>query len=259
MDRYWSVTTIIGVLDKPALIPWAVGLTAEYAIDNIDSLGQLAENDREGAVKLVKDARWRKTKAAQMRGTEFHEIAEAFALGQEYEAAPELEPYVRQFKQFLADHKPTYEMSEAAVYNPTWKYAGTLDAIAVLDGKRVAIDMKTTDKGPKARSRPPYPEIALQLCAYANAEYVGLDPVRMEGRGKGRYYLWDPDGNNQPLPEVDGAFALVISPEDYQLIPVDIGPDVFKSFLHIYEAARWQNDLSKRVLGPAVTKKRRAA
>ncbi|MGH9086643.1 MAG: thiazole synthase, partial [Acidimicrobiales bacterium] len=30
--RFWSVTTIIGALDKPALVPWAANMTAEEAV-----------------------------------------------------------------------------------------------------------------------------------------------------------------------------------------------------------------------------------
>lgn len=253
-EQLWSVTTILGEgVPKPALLGWAVKMTAEYAVDNLPVISAyLKSDDREGALKAVKDARWRTSSKALARGSDLHHAAEQLNLGVEPDIADGVRPYLTQYRRFLAEHAPRLLMAEAPVYNRTHIYAGTLDMIAEVDGKTCVLDIKTTDKGPDARSRPPYPEIALQLVAYARAEYVGLDPADMRYSGKRRYYVWNEHTHHEPMPPVDGALALVISPVDYLLVPVRIDDEVWAAWLYVMEVARWQLDISRRVLGPVV-------
>ncbi len=252
--QLWSVTTLLqeGV-PRPAILGWAVKMTAEYAVDNTDVIrAYLNANDRDGALKAVKDARWRTSGKALARGTDVHTAAEQLNLGAEPDIPDDVLPYVNQYRRFLEDHAPTFLLAEAPVYNRSYSYAGTLDAIVELDGKTCVLDIKTTDKGPEARTRPPYPEIALQLVAYSRAEYVGLDAANMQYSGKRRYYVFDEKTAHEPMPAVDGALALVISPVDYMVVPVRIDDEVWAAWLYVMEVARWQLDTSKRVLGPIV-------
>jgi hypothetical protein len=101
-------------------------------------------------------------------------------------------------------------------------------------------------------SRPPYPEIALQLVAYSRAEMLGVNAAQMYEKNRRRYYTWDPALHYEPMPELGGALALVVSPADYRLIPVRTDDEVWRSFAHVRETARWQLDISQRVLGPEV-------
>lgn len=253
----WSVTSIIGDgVPKPALVNWKGRQIGELAYENLDTLAAMKRSgDQDGAVKYLLDKSWAGVKEAQARGTELHEIAESYALGAPIDPPEHLAAYIEHYVRFLEEHRPVYEMSEAPVYNLTYHYAGTLDAIAVIDGKRVVLDMKTTPKAPGPRvSRPPYPEVALQLVAYSRAEKVGITGSERlpAGRGGKRYYLWSDGMVCEPMPEVDGAFSLVLSPHDYQLVPVRIDSEVWTSFLYVREVARWQNETSKNVLGNAV-------
>lgn len=253
-SRLWSVTSIIGEgMPSPALKWWAAKTTAEWAVDHRDEWAALAANDREAAVELVKGAHRRTSKRAMARGTDVHRIAEALAYGEEPEIPEEVLPYVTQYQRFREEFKPRFLMAEAPVYNRTWSYAGTLDAIAALGGLSSALlDIKTTDKPPDGTARPPYPEVAIQLCAYERAEFVGLGPANIRSGQGGRYYIWDETTEHAPMPETDGAFVLVISPFDFTLTPVATGETVWNSFLAVREVARWKVQYAKNVLGPPV-------
>ena len=259
--RLWSVTTLISAgTPKEALIGWAARVTAERAYDKAPILdGYRQEKDRDGAVKWLTDARWEKSGSAALRGTNVHSIVEAYALGQTPDVPAELEPWHDQIKRFLDDQQPEFEASEAPVYHLGLGFAGTLDMILKVDGVRCVVDAKTTDKLPDARSRPPYGEAALQLCAYSRCELLGLSPATMRTHNSRRYYVYDDALEYAPVPDIQGAFSLVISPVDYLFIPTRIDDEVWRSFLAVREVARWNLDVSKRVFGPAVTPRVKSA
>lgn len=250
----WSVTTLIklGLGTGDALVNWAVRTTAEYAIDKQDAWAPLATADRNAAVKVLCDARWQKSGLAAARGSDLHRAAEQLALGQTPDVEEHILPYVQQYQRFLETHEPEFLMAEAPVYSPSQHYAGTCDGVMVLGGRPVIFDIKTTDKPLDARSRPPYPEVALQLVAYARAELVGLLSEKREANYK-RYYVFDPAAHHEPMPVVDGAVCIVVSPYDCRIIPVRIDDEVYRCFRHVKECARWQVDVSRRVIGPEIT------
>lgn len=253
--RLWSVTTLLklGMGTSDPLVNWAVKTTAEYAIDQRANWEALAESDRDGALELLTKARYRKSGKASARGTDLHKAAEQLALGVTPDVAPEILPYVEQYRRFLIEHEPTFLMSEAPVYSPGRYYAGTCDGIIELDKQRLVFDIKTTEHAPDSgRSRPPYSEVALQLCAYRRAELVGVISEQRYASGK-RYYLYDESAQHEPMPETDGAVVIVVSPFDYTVTPVRTDDEVFRCFLAVREAARWNVDVSRRVFGPPIT------
>lgn len=252
--RLWSVTTLLklGMGTSDPLVNWAVKTTAEYAIDQRDAWTPLAEADRDGALELLTKARYRKSGKASARGTDLHHAAEQLALGVPPDVDTEILPYVEQYRRFLEEHQPEFVMAEAPVYSPSRFYAGTCDGVIVIDGQRVVFDIKTTEHAPDSgRSRPPYAEVALQLAAYRRAELVGVLSEMRYAYGK-RYYLFDPDGAHEPMPETDGAVCVVVSPFDYTLTPVRTDDEVFRCFIAARECARFQVDVSKRVFGPQI-------
>jgi len=264
-DRLWSVTTITKEgLPAPALQHWAANTTAEWAVDHLAALNALMQDgsaDREAAVELVKKARYRSSGKAALRGTRVHNLAEKRAYGEEpLQVDPSVVPYLDQYDRFLADHRPQFEMAEAPVYNLRYHYAGTLDAIVRFPASALVgpmlLDMKTTDKHPnvleEGGSRPPYPDIALQLVAYRMAELVGVGPAHMTTWGGRRYYQFPGEEGCVPMPETAGALALVVSPYDYTLTPVRTDDEVWETFLYVREVARWSLDISQRVLGPQI-------
>lgn len=245
-ERYWSVTTIIGGgIPKPALVGWAAKETALYAIENaelvkslvakdLDEDGKLPPFDQYGkpsssgaqdAYELLTKARFKKSSKAADLGTEIHEAIEAWVLDKPLpDWSPAAEPFMEQAVRWLQEREPKVEMSEASVYNRTYRYAGTLDMIATIDGKRTLIDFKTGSGV--------YPEAALQMNAYAKAEFIAM-----------------PDGSEKPMPEIEAAAVVHLNPDWYQEIPIRLGADVFNSFLYAREVFRWMEEISKTVVG----------
>jgi hypothetical protein len=250
-----SATTLIkdALGTSQGLVNWAVNTTAEAAFDRHKILTQFVEDeDREGAIKWLRDQRWAKTGTAAARGTDVHRVAEAMHLGQVIEYDDALEGYIAQYRRFLEDFKPEFLLAEAPVYNLTMRYAGTLDGVAVIDGKTVVCDIKTTAHGPDSgKSRPPFPEVALQLTLYRRAERVGLLADRKEIQYR-RYYVFDPQANSEPMPETEGGVCIVISPGDYMVVPVDTSERVWKACRHVIQVARFQTETSKTVFGPSI-------
>lgn len=264
----WSVTT----LQKEAL-----GLRGglEYHIkDTVAGLcfdrhkifaAYVEDGDRNGALDWAHSEYWNNLGGKAARGTYVHKCAEALALGQTIDVEPEYKGYVDQYRQFLEDFQPEFLLAEAPVYNLTRGYAGTLDGVAIIDGQTVVIDIKTTEHGPDAvtrkgrpKSRPPFPEVALQLTMYRNAELVGLLADRVETQ-RGRYYQFNPETDTEPMIPTDGGLCIVVSPEDCRPHPVDTGDEVWRYCRHMIEMARWSAEKSKVVIGPPVQPTRRAA
>jgi hypothetical protein len=255
--KLWSVTTLLrlGLGTSDALVNWAVKTTASAAFDRYKILSEfIADDDREGAVKWLTDQRWQKSGAAAARGTNLHAAAESLALGVVPKEVDKIvKPYVEQYGRFLEEFQPEFLMSEAPVYSPTYGYAGTCDGVAIIDGQRVVFDVKTTEHGPDSgRSRPPFSEAALQLVAYRRAEWVGVLSEQRYASGK-RYYLFSPDATHARPPETDGAVCIVVSPLDYQVVPVRTDDVVWRAFRHVMEAARWQIETSRSVFGPPIS------
>ena len=254
--RLYSATSLekLALGTGDALVNWNARTPAETAYDKFKTLSAFVEDgDRDGAVKWLMDSRWQKSGKASARGTDVHKAAEAFALGQVPKVEPHIQPYVDQYRAFLEAFQPDFLLAEAPVYNPEAGYAGTLDGIARIDGMTVVADMKTTAHGPQSgRMRPPFPEVSLQLTMYRRATFVGVLSEQRYASGK-RYYLFDPEAQHEPMPATDGAVCIVVSPEDYQVIPVQTDEEMWRYVRHLIEMARWRVDVSKRAFGPPIS------
>lgn len=250
-----SATTLIkdALGTSQALVNWAVNTTAVAAYDRQAILHQFHQDgDREGAIKWLKDQRWQKTGEAAARGTDVHRVAEAMHLGQVVDYDEHLEGYIAQYRRFLSDFRPEFLLAEAPVYNLTHRYAGTLDGVAIIDGRPVVVDIKTTAHGPDSgKSRPPFPEVALQLTLYRHAEQVGLLAERKEIQYR-RYYVIDEQAHLEPMPETEGGVCIVVSPEDYLVVPVDTSERIWKACRHVIQVARYQTETAKTVFGPTI-------
>ena len=257
-ERMWSVTTIIGALDKPALLYWAAEQTATCAVDQLDTVRAMVnDGDRADTIKWLRDARFRRPKgertAAEL-GTAVHEACEQFALtGTRPEVDPDVAPFLDQFDRWCQKFSPTYEAAEVTVYSPRYGYAGTCDAFLSVDGVRFIVDYKTSKKSYDARGKAtgPYPEVALQLAAYRFAELAAVwRPRRME-QFRRRYYLLGEAEKAMAVsvPEVDTGLVIHITPDHCDAYPVDCDASVYRSFLYVLEAARWQFQTSKTVIG----------
>lgn len=232
--RYWldgkpvpGVTTILGVLDKPALVSWAAKSVAEYVADNPDGVEVLRQMGREPMVEALKRTPYQKRDDAAKRGTELHLYAEQLLRGENVELDDNdpLLPVVEHAVEFLDEWQIEPLLIEAPVASREYWYAGTADLFAeyhdpVTKRAGVAIFDWKSSKGI-------YPEYAMQLNAYAFAEFTGLG------------------GTEQEIPEVDAAFGIHIRPDGYDVHPMRFGPDIYQEFV----AIRQVSDIKKRMDG----------
>lgn len=82
---------------------------------------------------------------AQRRGAEVHELCEMLDYSvepEELDISPDLVGYVNAYLTFLRDYRPEWEYVEKQV--STIDYAGRVDRIGIIDGKRTIVDIKTT-------------------------------------------------------------------------------------------------------------------
>lgn len=212
-DKYVSVTTVIKEgIPKPGLNRWFIKMQAEVAAKNRKDLAKLTQVE---AKQWILDQRLSGGDEAALLGTRVHGLCEKIAEGKEVRPPTEAEkPYVDAFRQFMEDHNPVFLETESTVFNKTYGYAGTMDAVVTIDGKTYIVDYKTGKRV--------WPEAALQLSAYRYAEFIG--------RARGR---------EDELPTSDGGIIVHIRPEGYEVIPVDTSESTFDTFLSALDVFRW--------------------
>lgn len=192
-----GVTSILGVLGKPALINWAAETTAGYAVDHWEDLADQPPSKR--LAQLMK-ARYQDLDQAANRGTEVHNLAERHMRGEEIEIPDELDGHVAAYEQFVEDWQPQAIGIELVIANRSIGYCGTTDLVARLgDGQVWLTDWKTSRSGI-------FPETAMQLAAYLHAEV----------------YL-DQDGAEQPMANlgVQRVGAIHLRADGYSFYPID--------------------------------------
>lgn len=276
--QLWSVTTIIGVLDKPALLYWAAQQTADAAIDKMATWTAMLEDEgRDAAAKWLRDARFRSPRtilSAADLGTIAHKVCETYALtGQrpdkefitnevalkgtnDLDVAGEtttVTAMLDQFDNWLQRFTPAYQATEVAVYNSTYAYAGQADGFMTIDGTRFIFDYKTSRDTYDSRGqlKTPYPEqVALQLAAYRYAEHAAVWRPRRLEKFRRRYYLLSPEEQAMavPVPEVDTGLVIKLTPESCESYPIRCDQEVHRAFLYVLEAFRWTQETSKTVM-----------
>lgn len=228
-EKIPGVTTILGDgLAKPALINWAANTTAEYAVDRWEELTGLSPSKR---LNELKTARYADRDAAGGRGTAVHKLAEQLVHGDEVDVPEALRGHVESYVKFLDDFNVQPMLVEATVVSYRYRYAGTLDLLADLNGHgRLLLDVKTARSGV-------FPDNALQLAGYryCDACVVG--------------------GEEQDMPEADGCAVVHVRADGYSLVPVEAGPAVFRTFLYVQQLWRWTNEQSKTVVGEELAPK----
>jgi ATP-dependent exoDNAse (exonuclease V) beta subunit len=168
--RVSGVTSYTGYLAKPALVYWSANLACDYLLDRKQEI--LATTDEMVLRDLIETARKQfdvEKKRSAALGSFTHSYIESYIEAsikhQQFPALPqneEIRNSCQAFIDWVGLRKPTFHATELIVYSKKYNYAGMLDAVAVIDGKRYLIDFKT--------SNGLYAEYALQLTAYRMAE-----------------------------------------------------------------------------------------
>ena len=175
-----GVTTILGVIAKPALVPWAAKMVTTYISENCktDDDGNYLVSQEE--LMEAKSAHRKKKEAAGDFGTVVHNQIEAYVKAslEDNEGRPlphfdfdladtGLEPdkvvrvaeVLEQFKGWAIESVSVFLESEARLYSEKHWYAGTTDILYKdLEGKIWLADIKT--------SGAVYPEYYAQMGGY---------------------------------------------------------------------------------------------
>jgi hypothetical protein len=175
--RYWllekdgprtavpSVTGVLKVLDKPALVGWAerVGIESAVTLMRSGAVGDgVAVSDVPAMVRSYGLGADAQKKAGGDRGTAIHDALRIYCAQGDVPNVLDFEepvrPYVQGLCRWLLQAAPKPVMVEAIVGSLEHGFAGRFDLLADIAGRRMLVDLKT--------SKSVYPEMHLQLAAY---------------------------------------------------------------------------------------------
>lgn len=158
-----GVTSVLKTLDKPALVPWAVKMCAQYIEENLPVGVALDEIQKKQLIDEAKKIYRKKSTDAADHGTLLHEWIEKWIKGTKPEpfTNPILKESADQFVKWAIDNKVEFKSSERKIYSKKHDYCGTADIFGRIGGKSFVGDLKT--------SSGIYDEMLLQISAYAGA------------------------------------------------------------------------------------------
>lgn len=259
-QRYTSVTDVLKYSDKDGLVYWAAEQVAKYVftivckieekrISGVVGMGMLKD------MAALRNAPWDVRNDAKEDGQAIHRCVNLLAQGAGLDPdnlAPAIRPYVRSLNEWWEANEPEVLYTEATVLSHAHEYAGRLDLIISLGGRRLIVDAK--------KGKASYAEDALQLAAYRFAEALlvpegsiddleaaGLDAI--EGVVRRLGHGWE-----VPMPEVDGCAVLLLQPHEARLLEWECGEDAFSAFLHLMDYALWRKSRpAPREVSPSPT------
>lgn len=163
--EYPSVTTITGILDKPALLGWAANCAVDFIKERLDEIKDPIDVHKgEDILEQARKAYTIKRDSAADAGTQCHHAIQMYIEGHDPYPSMQCDEALNGYKAFLAweelNHVEWLE-SEVTVYSVNHGYAGRFDAIAKVNGHRFLIDFKT--------SKGVWDEHRYQVCAYRQA------------------------------------------------------------------------------------------
>lgn len=94
--------------------------------------------------EVYEDAPQWQMEAAAYRGTAIHEATQQLDITGRAEIPEEFAPYLTAYKAFLLENRPSWDLIEAPMYHPEYRYAGTIDRFGALLGDAALVDIKTT-------------------------------------------------------------------------------------------------------------------
>jgi len=270
-----SVTSVLSIIAKPYLVPWAAKVVAETAVEVMQDIldandygasphtnyleafwnGEEKEYDWDSMAKCLKNLPNEERDDAGSLGDVVHDVSNqilrlshgahsvAKALFDDmvdsHEIAPPVAERVQHLITFLKDHTVIVVADEFTIYNDKYGYAGSCDVAAFVDGIPYFIDLKTNRQLGK--------EIALQITAYSRGEYV----------------VADDNTTHEPMPfskEKDltsGVKGAIIHLQATQckFQEVNIGDEIFDAFLAFHLAKRiWFDDSVNNAFGEVLYK-----
>jgi hypothetical protein len=219
-ERIPGVTTVIGILDKPALANWAAEQSANFAVENWDMLTELPLVER---IKRIQNARFASNRRAVVKGNRIHALGERLAHGEAVEVPLDIQAQVSAYARFLDTWQLETVATETPVAHTDYRYGGTFDLIARTERFGTALMDIKTGKGV-------YSEVALQLNAYAGCDLRLVESEEIGPRG-GRKTVW----HEAPMVQVDSLLVAHVLDDTVEMVPVRLDPAIGEQFLYLLE------------------------
>lgn len=166
-----SISGVLQVISKPALVPWAVKMACGHLERNLKPGVSLDEVEIKNLIDGARSAHRTRAQDAADIGTLVHSFIEDHLKGKNpsLPVNPQARNGAEQFLKFLDQHDFEVIESERKVYSRDLDVAGTCDVYGKLDGELVVADIKT--------SSGIYAEALLQTAGYDLLlnEELGLD------------------------------------------------------------------------------------
>lgn len=258
-EQLISVTNAISVgCAKPALVPWAAKIAAEYAIEHQGELMALSRTDKDAATKAIKSqVTVARDKAADL-GSAVHHAAERKALGLEplfvgeheqyaEQGAPFVEQLLRFWDDFGVDVQAHIEATEMTVAHPSYGYAGTLDTLTWLPIIQSPIDgkVKRCDGDERALWLVDYKTSATRAATSVYGEYA-LQVTALKTARE----MWLPDDTVSPFNlTIGGCAVLNLRRRTYELVPLPSGNPEREAFHSCLGLAKWMHSTGKAITG----------
>ena len=163
-----SVTTVFGIMSKPALDRWKTMKTIDAALATPRKDG---EDDKDYYDRILLRSNEETSEAADL-GTRIHD-----AIDQSFDGIPipeDLMKYVSPTMLYLHDLKLENIVREKVVVNQAEGYGGRVDLLANYGKGNIIIDFKTRKSKPNQKMLP-YDFQPTQIAAYAMAAFGTLD------------------------------------------------------------------------------------
>lgn len=142
-----GVTSVLGMIAKPALIQWAANQAVEF-ITKLDRT--MSDDDWQGQLKAAKTAHRKTKEEAGQSGTDVHKMIEnrikeaikKSGIMQGHDANES--PQVSHFINWAMKNNVVFLESEKVMYHPEWFVGGTADFVCEIGGKKYVGDIKTS-------------------------------------------------------------------------------------------------------------------
>ena len=162
-----GVTSILKILDKPALVQWAANCAVQYItrgfMEKREAGDELETTAFLSLCQEAKTAHRRISREATNVGSLVHQFAERVLVDRRapLPSDPQAAKGAEAFLSWFHAHNIEPVYVERMILSRTWYYAGTVDFVGKIDGEFCVLDFKT--------SSGLYLEMILQLAAYAVA------------------------------------------------------------------------------------------